>query len=433
MSGIDRGEMTMRLPGIVFFLGIALFAVPVRSDAADLPRRECQLAFLEELGWQIEPAAFDAVRRHAGHPCERASLNEARAAGDLRLRVPLDTDDWLSRPSSAAELDAAVWDQASVCAFAIRIGDAMRRATDKLIANRQFKFSAIQTGWIGFGAGSAADAGWEPIFDWGRGFVPVRSNTEAMTAFYRRPVRAECGVGRQVAQYAALAELFGPEAFDRAFERDEIVIGTFNKLNRSRSVLLGSTRGVMFADGFAKKTSALGRQAFNGVPGFLVHVFDLGTLNDLNNQAQNLVVYDVDEGAGRALEAHGGFVHYNRINRRLWELSEPFQVRGLKWFERLLWARDARLLARLTPRERKAFDLMRVLLDDPFYRGFRVYGHPHGVKPIGYFVIRMLDRNPRTPYRLELALHNLHTEIYRRYARDRVEACAADDPRLEAR
>ena len=38
---------------------------------------------------------------------------------------------------------------------------------------------------------------------------------------------------------------------------------------------------------------------------------------------------------------------------------------------------------------------------------------------------RMLDRNPRTPYRIELALHNLHTTLYDRYVAWRLHECAS--------
>lgn len=405
----------------VFLIGwIASASLLAADDTAHL---QCKLEFLGELGWRVEHAPIGGIELQGGSPCKRANLAAAHAEDDLVLRVPQSSDAWLAQPQAAQQLDDALADPASICSFAIRIGDSTRRAADKLIANPGFKFSAIQTGWIGFGVGSAVDAGWQPLYSWGRGFTPSLSNSRAIAAFYERPVRAECGVGRQIAQYAAFAELFGAAGLDRAFKHGEIVIGTFNKLGRSGSVLLGSGRGEMFADGLAKKTSALGRQAFNGAPGFIHHVFDASTLSDINNQAQNFVVYDVDAAAAEALRAHGGFAHYNRINRGIWELSEPFQVRGLRWFERLLFERDARLLARLTVRERDLHGRMRALLDDPFYNGFRVYGHPHGVKPIGYFVVRMLDRNPHTPFKIELALHNLHTEIYRRYARDRIDLC----------
>lgn len=390
-------------------------------------RRQCQLQFLGELGWLIEHAPIREPQLSGGTPCSREDAAAAHAAGDLVLRIPIDREAWLREPVAALQLDDAIATAASRCAFAMRIGSATHAAVDNLVANANFRFSGLQAGWIGFGAGSASDAGWRPIYDWGRGFIPKESASEAMAAFYARPVRAECGVGRQVGQYATLLELFGETGFDRAFRRDEIVIGTFNKLGRSNSILLGSARGEMFADGSAKKSAALGRHAFSGVPGFLHHVFDASTLSDINNQAQNFIVYDVDAAAAEALRMHGGFAHYNRENRRLWELSEPFQVRGRKWFERLLAGTesDPGRVARLTDRERELLRRMRSLLDDPFYRGFRVYGHPHGVKPIGYFVARMLDRNPRTPFRVELALHNLHTEIYRRYVEDRVANCVA--------
>ena len=67
---------------------------------------------------------------------------------------------------------------------------------------------------------------------------------------------------------------------------------------------------------------------------------------------------------------------------------------------------------------------MRALLDDPFYRGFMIYVHPQGVRPIGFHVARLLDRNPRTPYAIELALHNLHTTLYRRWLDSRLRETA---------
>ena len=55
------------------------------------------------------------------------------------------------------------------------------------------------------------------------------------------------------------------------------------------------------------------------------------------------------------------------------------------------------------------------LLDDPFYQQFVIYVHPRGIRPIGYHVARLLDRNPRTPFSIDLAVHNLHTTLYRRW------------------
>jgi hypothetical protein len=65
------------------------------------------------------------------------------------------------------------------------------------------------------------------------------------------------------------------------------------------------------------------------------------------------------------------------------------------------------------------------ILDDPFYRGFLIYVHPHAVKPVAFHIARLLDRNPRTPYRIELTLHNLHTTLYRRYIEAHIADCMA--------
>ena len=70
-------------------------------------------------------------------------------------------------------------------------------------------------------------------------------------------------------------------------------------------------------------------------------------------------------------------------------------------------------------------------LADPIYRDFAIYVHKQGVKPVGFHIARLLDRNPRTPFRIELALHNLHTTLYDRYVAYRLRECA--DAFIQAR
>jgi len=290
---------------------------------------------------------------------------------------------------------------------------ATQRAVDRLVANEQFKFSALQTGWIGFGPGGPERDGWRRTVSFGRAFEPLQSPSRAIEGLYAGSFRAECGVGRQVAQYAALYELFGAQGFDAAFTPEEIVIGTFVQLNRSHSVLLGRRAGGFTRDGRAVQASKTGE--LEGLPGFIFHVFDETHLDDVHNQADNLVVYDASDAAKAALRARGGFEHYNRVNRRVWELSRTLDLTAHRIHERLLHERDDRLLDAIPANNRDTVLRMRALLDDPFYRGFRVYVHPKGVKPVGYHIARLLDRNPRTPFRIELGLHNLHTTIQARW------------------
>ncbi|MNI90064.1 hypothetical protein D3C73_1475450 [compost metagenome] len=90
-----------------------------------------------------------------------------------------------------------------------------------------------------------------------------------------------------------------------------------------------------------------------------------------------------------------------------------------------MYERDPALRAQLAPRYRDVVQQMDQLLDDPFYQQFVIYAHPRGIRPVGYHVIRLLDRNPRTPFSIDLALHNLHTTLYRRWREAQLRHCAA--------
>ncbi len=386
---------------------------------------DCTQRLLQELGWRFVAADVAAIDIRPGTPCDRASLAEAVTAGDLIVRIPRDLDA-AARSGLAEELLAH---PATHCAYAFALGTATRRAVDRLVANPGFRFSSVQMGWIGFGPTGAAHDGWKPIATFGRGYQPSGTNSRAIEAFYTGQVRGECGVGRQVAQYATQAELYGMDGFDAAFAADEIVIGTFNRLNSTRSILVGSSAGEFTRDGRAVQASQQGRQAFMGLPGFIFHAFDRSKLDDLNNQAENFVVYDVSADAAAALRQHEGLEYYNERNREVWSLARSIQARKpRRYFERLLFERDATLRGEQSAATQATLEQIDRLLDDPFYRGFQVYVHKQGVKPVGFHVARLLDRNPRTPFRIELALHNLHTTLYRRYVDHRLRECEGGRP-----
>src|SRR5690606_14522323 len=122
-------------------------------------------------------------------------------------------------------------------------------------------------------------------------------------------------------------------------------IGTFLTLHETQSILLGSGAGDFFADGKAVRTSAMGRQAFMGVPGFIEHVFERKFLDDINNQAENFVITDLSARAAQVLAQRGGFAHYDRVNREIWQLSQQMPGSGWRRFERLLHERDPTLRA----------------------------------------------------------------------------------------
>lgn len=397
----------------------ALLLAPAWVVAAPSP--DCTQGLLQRLGWRFEDAELRAPQVHKGPVCTRSSLAAAQAAGDLRVRWSAD----LPAGERQALLQQLLEDPATVCAYAFELGAATRRATSALQGNATFRFSGPQLGWIGFGLRGAPAQGWQRTRSFGRGFVPSAGNSHALQAFYSGAVRAECGVGRQVAQLATQRELYGDAAFDTEFAADELSIGTFLALRATDSILLGAHAGEFFADGKAVRTSAMGRQAFVGVPGFIEHVYDNGTLDDLSNQAENFVVVTVGEGAAQALAQHGGLAWYDQRNAELWKLAQDIPRIGQRYFERLLFERDPQLRARLAPRYHDTLARMDQLLDDPFYQQFVIYVHPRGIRPIGYHVARLLDRNPRTPFSIDLAVHNLHTTLYRRWREAQLRHCAA--------
>lgn len=386
-----------------------------------VPSLDCTQGLLQRLGWRFQEASLTAPQVRGGPVCTRASLADSQAAGDLQVRWPA------ALPAAARQalLQQLLDDPATVCAYAFELGAATRRATSALQGNPTFRFSGPQLGWIGFGLQGAPAQGWQRTRSFGRGFVPRAGNSHALQAFYSGAVRAECGVGRQVAQLATQRELYGDAAFDTGFAAEELSIGTFLALHDTDSILLGAHAGDLFADGKAVRTSAMGRQAFVGVPGFIEHVYDKGTLDDLSNQAENFVVVDVGEGAAQALALHAGLAWYDQRNAELWKLAQDIPRIGQRYFERLLFERDPQLRAGLAPRYHAALVRMDQLLDDPFYQQFVIYVHPRGIRPIGYHIVRLLDRNPRTPFSIDLAVHNLHTTLYRRWREAQLRHCAA--------
>ena len=397
----------------------ALLLAPAWVVAAPSP--DCTQGLLQRLGWRFEEASLTAPQVRGGPVCTRASLADSQAAGDLQVRWPA------ALPAAARQalLQQLLDDPATVCAYAFELGAATRRATSALQGNPTFRFSGPQLGWIGFGLQGAPAQGWQRTRSFGRGFVPRAGNSHALEAFYSGVVRAECGVGRQVAQLATQRELYGDAAFDTGFAAEELSIGTFLALHDTDSILLGAHAGDFFADGKAVRTSAMGRQAFVGVPGFIEHVYDKGTLDDLSNQAENFVVVEVGEGAAQALALRAGLAWYDQRNAELWKLAQDIPRIGQRYFERLLFERDPQLRARLAPRYHAALVRMDQLLDDPFYQQFVIYVHPRGIRPIGYHIVRLLDRNPRTPFSIDLAVHNLHTTLYRRWREAQLRHCAA--------
>ncbi|UOO88514.1 hypothetical protein LVJ82_13710 [Vitreoscilla massiliensis] len=391
----------------VFWAGVCLSAAAY-ADA-------CELTVLQQLGWQTSAATVSTDDRgsdvNSVAVCQAQSLEAAQAQRLLKLQV-----------GHAHDLQAALYGQSSRCAFQMQVRRAVFEATRKLSANRGFRFTWVQSGWLSFSGGSEAQ-GWRATKSFGRRYEPLWRNSLAFDAFVHGRLRTECGTGRQIAQLSMLRELFGDEGFDRMFSASELSIGTFVSLHDSDSILLGRHKGEQFADGNGRKTAAMGKQAWLGAPGFIEHVKPKSFVDDISNQAENFIIVDVGDAAQQQLQAAQGFERINADNERIWLWSQQLTMVGERYFERLLYEKDARLWQALPAKQYRIAKHMQDTLAQPQYRQFQVYVHPMGTKPLAYHIARLLDRNPRTPYKIELALHNLPTEIYPRWVQFQLQQC----------
>ena len=382
----------------------------------------CEEQVLQQLGWQLAQQTSSDVA--ATSVCQSANVEDAQAQGLLRLNV-----NELQGPKRQALLQAALYGQASRCAFQFQVGKAVQTATHKISQNQGFGFTRVQTGWVSFRGGSQAQ-GWQATKSFGRRYQPLWPNSQAVEAFYTGHLRTECGTGRQMAQLGLLRELFGEDGFDRMFTPSELSIGTFVSLHSSDSILLGRHKGTLFADGSGSKTAALGQQAWLGAPGMIEHVKDKSYLDDISNQAENFVVVAVSHEAQAHLQAASGFAQMNADNVAIWQMSQQITMVGERYFERLLIEEDTRLWRVLPAKQYPIAKRMQALLAQAQYQQFQVYVHPMGVKPVAYHVARLLDRNPRTPYKMALAMHNLPTEIYTRWLQWQLQSCQTHNAAL---
>ena len=334
-------------------LFVAALALPFAVQGATA---QCIERALLDLGWTLHDGP---MRVAPGSPCERDGLADARVHGDLHAWLPADD-------TRGEALRRLLLDPASGCAFRLRLADATRDAVGALVANERYGFWRIGWRWLAFDRDATAH--WRPTHSLGRGYVPATTNSAAIGVFARAGAHAECGVGRQVAQYAGFAALFGDDGFDAAFDRDEIVLGTFAKHAGTRSVLLGSGAGALAGDGLGRDAARRGRAALLASPAFLFAV-ERRRVVDIANQAQNGVVTEVGATAFDALRDAGSLALANAAALRAWQLSRAIERRGPRWFQRLFGEDDAIAWSLLADDDRI---FCQVLSKAPDSRGFSV-------------------------------------------------------------
>lgn len=340
-------------------------------------------AYLEHLGWRIaEDPAATQVRVVEGRPGYRATVDEARAAGDLVLVVPPGRS-----PATVAALAAALGPAAdgvgSRLAWQLRMKPAVEAATARLSA-------AAERGTYGFpsvlGITSPIFAFTPPEGLWVErplgAYAPKGSPAAAIAAFSTRSCLAECLVGQAVATLEIQRELLGDAAFDEAYPGDDAAVGRLDGYHRTpigRALAedgVGAWQALLLRAaevGTADPGVLLARHgpaAFVGFTGFLHDQTGADRANE------NVVVVSCTEAASEALRTEGGFPLVSALTAEYLDLRKaeraPFMT-----------------AAKLAPVRAR----QRAIEAHPVLAGIRIYIHPHGVKTLGEIAAKHRNKN----------------------------------------
>jgi hypothetical protein len=190
------------------WMGVALLLPALGAAATPL---DCTQGLLQRLGWRFEDAR--SVHRRCGWPCVRAP----RCRRLRRQAICACNGRRNARCSAQALLQQLLDDPATVCAYAFQLGQPrnvplgiagqchvpLLRPAAGLDRLRPARRTRARLAAHAVSAVASCPSG----------------NSHALQAFYSGAVRAECGVGRQVAQLATQRELYGDAAFDTDSQR----------------------------------------------------------------------------------------------------------------------------------------------------------------------------------------------------------------------
>jgi hypothetical protein len=372
-----------------------------RLDATLSPDDRATVRFLEHLGWRFVPdASVREVVAHGGAPCRRKDLDEARAAGDLVIRIPA------SAPLDAARLGARLREIAdgtsSRCAYQLRLAPAVREATRKLAeaedrGDLSFpKLLGITSPWWRFEPPMPEWASRENLWE------ANGSPAGAIEAVYSKPGLAECYSAQWIAVFAAQYELYGKEFFDAAFKPEEVAVGppddvltktTFGKVSKDMVAYARWALLIGPEDAQVDATISLARHgpaAFVGLTGIVRDARGGERAN------QNFVVVSVSPRVSDSLVGCGTPTFYEASCAATEHLG----------------TRLGRLASASVRRQQR--DRLKAYLEQPLFSEFIVYVHPFGVVPLGEVVLSEMEKI-EGPVHVMLYLHGREDAFFQRY------------------
>lgn len=397
--GTAPGPAPAPVPAAVPAAAAPVGPVPAHEVGLSYAER-ATLRFLERVGWRIvsDPTA-QPLAVEPGTPGQRATLAEAQAAGDLRLRVA-------PSAAGAAALQRALPELAdgvpTRLGYQLRLGEALERATTRLQAATQagrYKFPPLLFWNSPFFQFHPPKPEWA---ERGRLYVVESRPTEAIEAFYTRGGLAECYSGQWLMVYAMQYELHGSTGFDEAFPPSHIVVGRPPDVRPTPigQTMLGDRvypyRALLMRPDETRLDAGTvlaryGPAAFIGLAG-IVRCQDQSEGGN-----QNLISVSMSARACEQLRTKGGFAYVAQLGRQIADAHNRAQglFRGGK--------------------DEAQAELER-LLAEPVLSEWRIYVHPFGVVPLAEMMRYETDDNDKAIYVLPY-LHGREDEFFRRYRR----------------
>jgi hypothetical protein len=465
-SFIFRRPVYTWVPVLTLILSLTLASAMARAGNGELtgadmedwlmatsgsPVERCEIQYLKSLGWRVVLSDSGKIEIRGGNPCDDDSIEASQAQGELEIAIPADATTAelqsllakLNYRGNGTRHDYLVSGVASRCAYKHKVAAATSSAIKKLQANGEYDFSLnkplLPHGFVDLGFLGGVRKGWKALGPGlrhkvsGLAYYPRSSNSEAMETFFTEKVRTECAAGLQVAEYALLHDLYGKENFDQAFSNDEIVIGTWNQVGSSKSVIHGRNTGRVVGDTLAIRSSRLGGKALIGRTGYLGNLFGEEFLDNKPNRGENLLIAEISHAASESIVRAGGLEKFNGEMYRIWEIRRDVNPLG----ERLRANDKLPVKQRMPAEERAALykkwkagqDEIARIYSDPFYTQVMTYTHPFK----RYYTIKdHLDHvgevNPRTPYSLKLYGDVINEGLYDRYAKYQIGQCLKANP-----
>ena len=486
------------------------------SSIPDQQKRQlsCKVRVLEDLGWEFNQSSqVDHVYNDTSTGvCGNLDIKDSQRL--LNINVPSSST---PMKGLSETLDQILQTQNSKCAYKYRLKLATQAAVKKIYENNNYAFyNPSEEPNCTF----QKTQGWEIISAWGKvndqindqryeieypqkkklnskqqevfsdalrkySFIVGASGSplEAIRAIEQgsTAVATDCAIGLQYALLSAQKELYGDDDFDKAFKKEEIVVGDQEILSYGSNPFFGKDRPLIpgtqscnsIDDEFqrilcveqqqskySKEQAAQGPLALIGVDGYIGYTKTTGyRLDDSVNRGQNFVIDDMSNDAAAAL-ARNGLSYYNDIlaevyqehknivelvdkNNKEYELfyetaydgHDAKEIRGV-----LGWANKKSSLDTIQypTAERwgtnyadpnkisilKSFKRIAMLLDDPFLRQTQVAVHPNHYRfTLAYYALHQVKVNPRATPKIRFYSAAANSTLFERFVKFKQDSC----------